>query len=200
MSYSLTLYDKIRAYLLTSTDSRLHDHERKSSAPNFWMCTLSQAPENSYDEVYPGIYMGDYTLTQNKAVLLELGISHVVNCSQGSGSREVSTNASYYRGSSIKYHGIKALDSPTYNMMPHFNAASEFVEKALKKGGKVFVHCYKGVSRSATIVIAYLMLKCNIDLEDAVKMIRAKRKIHPNDGFIRQLCILSRQLYGAKFE
>ena len=66
--------------------------------------------------------------------------------------------------------------------------------------GKVFVHCYKGVSRSATIVIAYLMLKCNIDLEDAVKMIRAKRKIHPNDGFIRQLCILSRQLYGAKFE
>lgn len=202
MNYSPTLYAKIRTYLLTSTDSRLHDYENKSSGavPNFWMCTFSQAPENHYDEVYPGIFMGDYTLVQDKRALRELGISHIVNCSQGTGSGETNTDARFYRDVGIKYHGMKALDLPTYNMMPHFKAASDFIEKALKKDGRIFIHCYKGVSRSATIVIAYLMMKCNTDLEDAVKMIRAKRKIHPNDGFIRQLCILSRQLYGAKFE
>ena len=60
--------------------------------------------------------------------------------------------------------------------------------------GKIYVHCFKGVSRSATIVIAYLMLKCKMDLLEAVKALRATRKIHPNDGFIRQLCILNHDL------
>ena len=66
----------------------------------------------------------------------ELGISHIVNCSQGTGSRETNTDARFYRDVGIKYHGMKALDLPTYNMMPHFKAASDFIEKALKKDGK----------------------------------------------------------------
>ena len=64
----------------------------------------------------------------------------------------------------------------------------------LRVSGKVFVHCFKGVSRSATIVLAYLMVRNNLDLMEAVRVLRAKRKIHPNDGFIRQLCILQQDL------
>ena len=75
----------------------------------------------------------------NKAALLELGISHLVNCSQGSGSKETNTDARFYRSENIKYLGIKALDIPTYNMMAHFKDASEFIDKALKKGGNCFL-------------------------------------------------------------
>ena len=77
------------------------------------------------------------TLIQNKKALVELGITHIMNCSQGTGSRETNTDARFYRDVGIKYHGIKALDIPTYNMMPHYKAASDFIEKALKKGGKL---------------------------------------------------------------
>ena len=59
-----------------------------------------------------------------------------MNCSQGTGARETNTDGRFYRDVGIKYHGMKALDIPTYNMIPHFKDASNFIEKALKKEGK----------------------------------------------------------------
>jgi protein-tyrosine phosphatase len=50
------------------------------------------------------------------------------------------------------------------------------------------VHCAAGVSRSATIVIAYLIMKKNMTCEEALKFARSKRPIiDPNPGFISQL-------------
>lgn len=63
--------------------------------------------------------------------------------------------------------------------------------------GKVFVHCNKGISRSATIVLAFLMMKRGKNLMAAVKDIRAKREVMPNDGFLKQLAILNYELYEA---
>lgn len=195
MSYSQKLYNKVREYLHTSTDNRLHgDNAAIGAVATHWRFTISQAPENHYDEVYPGVYMGDNTVVKNKEQLRNLGITHMLNCSQGNGSRETDTDARFYRDAGIKFLGIKAVDQPTYNMMSHFKTTTEFIDKALKTGGKVFVHCFKGVSRSATIVLAFLMLYRETTLWEAVKQVRAHRKIHPNDGFIRQLCILQNDL------
>lgn len=197
MSYNPLLHSRVREYIITSTDVRLHgSHASTGASATYWMFTLPQAPENSYDEVYPGIYMGDMKAVLDKDHLKQLGITHLLNCSQGKGTKETNTDAGFYRSAGIKFMGIKALDLTTFNMMPFFRPAAEFIDKALKGGGKVFVHCFKGVSRSATIVLAYLMLKCDMKLLDAVKVVRARRKIHPNDGFLRQLCILNKELYG----
>ena len=62
-------------------------------------------------------------------------------------------------------------------------------------GNKVYVHCHQGISRSATIVVAFLMLKRGLPLMEALKTIREKRLIRPNEGFVKQLCILNRQLF-----
>ncbi len=42
-----------------------------------------------------------------------------------------------------------------------------------------------GVSRSATIVIAYLMKKLKINKERAIALVSEKRSIFPNSGFER---------------
>ena len=56
------------------------------------------------------------------------------------------------------------------------------------------MHCQQGVSRSASIVLAFLMLKRSMDIKEAVKTVRAKREIFPNDGFLKQLCELNETL------
>lgn len=53
---------------------------------------------------------------------------------------------------------------------------------------KVLVHCAGGVSRSASICIAYLMQKKNMSYQNAYLAVKKKRKcIKPNQNFVKQL-------------
>lgn len=61
----------------------------------------------------------------------------------------------------------------------------------------VLIHCMHGISRSATIVISYLMLKYKIHLDEATRIVLKKRNyIFPNDGFIKQLIALEYKIFG----
>jgi len=53
--------------------------------------------------------------------------------------------------------------------------------------GRVFVHCLMGVSRSSTLVLAFLMICEDLTLMEAVKSVRQHRDICPNPGFLNQL-------------
>jgi len=58
------------------------------------------------------------------------------------------------------YKIIPVMDVPSTNILSYFDNASQFIDSVLKTSfGKILVHCYAGVSRSATIVIAYLIKK-----------------------------------------
>lgn len=70
---------------------------------------------------------------------------------------------------------------------------SVFVRRCL--AGKVLVHCAMGLSRSATLVLAYLMIHENMKLEDAIEAISANRNISPNEGFLEQLRQLDKELH-----
>jgi atypical dual specificity phosphatase len=53
---------------------------------------------------------------------------------------------------------------------------------------RVLVHCFAGMSRSATIVIAYLLATTPMTVGEATEFVRSKRSvIRPNYGFIEQL-------------
>ena len=60
------------------------------------------------------------------------------------------------------------------------------------------MHCFSGRSRSATIVIAYLVLKCGYMAHDAIKMVKLKRRIQPNSEFLQQICDLQNEQIETK--
>ena len=64
---------------------------------------------------------------------------------------------------------------------------------------KVLVHCQAGVSRSATIVIAYLMKTCNMNFEQSLSFVKLQRSvIDPNNGFRRQLMQFEKRLRKSR--
>ncbi|KAJ0980964.1 hypothetical protein J5N97_009219 [Dioscorea zingiberensis] len=90
---------------------------------------------------------------------------------------------------------IDVLDSPDTNLAQYFDECFEFIEKARRSGGGVLVHCFAGISRSATIVLAYLMKKHRMSLSQALKFVRSKRpRISPNQGFRKQLEMFEKSL------
>lgn len=64
----------------------------------------------------------------------------------------------------------------------------------LVRAGKVLVHCARGISRSATLALAFLMIKERLTLVEALAAVRRHRNILPNVGFLKQLCHLDSSL------
>ena len=72
-----------------------------------------------------------------------------------------------------------------------------FIEKARREDGKVLVHCDAGMSRSASVVLAYCMRFGKMTLIQAIKLVRKRRTmISPNPAFMALLCDLERSLFG----
>lgn len=131
-------------------------------------------------------------------LLRRLGITHVLNAAWGRQRNLglVNTSASFYRNAQIEFMGIEALDMTAFPLYQHFNSAADFIESALEKSdGKILVHCGEGISRSSTLVIAYLMIKKRMNVADAIRTVVKHRNILPNQGFLLQLCQLNDELF-----
>ncbi|CAN1242196.1 Dual specificity protein phosphatase PHS1 [Linum perenne] len=91
----------------------------------------------------------------------------------------------------------KICDSEDSNISSIFDDGSDYIDHIESTGGKVLVHCFEGKSRSATLVLAYLMLRKNFTLAQAWNNLRrVHRRAQPNDGFARMLLELDKKLHG----
>jgi len=152
-------------------------------------------PDPGLFEVIPGIFIGSQDAAGNydgvEVVndrtgaharfkgMKELGITHVVNAF----SKERPHDAH-----GITYLNVIALDVPETPLGSMTKLSNPFIHNALVENGKVLVHCNAGVSRSASIVAAFLIQHEGLNYNDALKAIRAVREAaKPNDGFTSAL-------------
>ncbi|CAF1167814.1 unnamed protein product [Adineta steineri] len=93
--------------------------------------------------------------------------------------------------SNIILLALDAHDIDDYDISAHFPVALNFIHKSLQAGdGAILVHCAAGVSRSALITAAYLMIAHQISAVDAVLRVHQARPCAcPNIGFLRQLLL-----------
>lgn len=143
--------------------------------------------DNNINPLYPNmiltnkLYLGDLIIAKDKTKLINLNIKYIIN---------ITTIDNFYENDkelNIKYKQIKILDEVKCNIYQYFNNAIYFISQNINKG-KILVHCEQGISRSASIIIAYLMKTCKISYENAFEFVKDKRpQISPNKGFIVQL-------------
>lgn len=130
-------------------------------------------------ESYGGLYLGNLDGAKNHDLLKKMQIRAVLTVAKGTGLR--------YPEEVVNFHEvIPADDVETFDLSRYFDHSIDFIERH-RKYTSIFVHCFYGVSRSASVVIAYLMKKNKWQLERALLEVKEKRVINPNSGFMRQL-------------
>ncbi|XP_044527807.1 serine/threonine/tyrosine-interacting-like protein 2 [Gracilinanus agilis] len=151
-----------------------------------------EAPWNEVDEVWPNVFIAEKSVAVNKGRLKRLGVTHILNAAHGTG---VYTGPEFYNGMEIHYLGVEVDDFPEVDISQHFRKAAEFLDEALLTyRGKILVSSEMGISRSAVLVVAYLMIFHHMTILEALMTVRKKRAIYPNDGFLKQLRELNEKL------
>lgn len=108
----------------------------------------------------------------------------------------ITTEAPFWED--IESMRVPLEDDPNANILPYLDTAVDRIqENIVSRNYHVLVHCVAGVSRSAAIVIAYLMKFKKMTLRDAFNYCYNLRPvIRPNNGFMMQLINYEITLYG----
>lgn len=112
----------------------------------------------SMQEIVPGLFLGPYSAAQRhcRSALLDSGVTHIVCVRQ---EKEAHFIRPQFNDGAFTYLILDIADAATENIIRFFPKVRQFVDEALAKNRKVLVHGNNGISRSATLVLAYVMEK-----------------------------------------
>ncbi|XP_052164342.1 dual specificity protein phosphatase PHS1-like isoform X2 [Oryza glaberrima] len=142
--------------------------------------------------VINNLFIGGALAARSMYTLQHLGITHILCLC----SNEIGQSDSQFPDL-FEYKNFSISDDDDANISDLFEEASDYIDHVDHVGGKVLVHCFEGKSRSATIVLAYLMLRKGLTLVKAWNLLKkVHRRAQPNDGFAKALLALDRKLHG----
>uniref|UniRef100_A0A2K6F128 JNK pathway associated phosphatase n=1 Tax=Propithecus coquereli TaxID=379532 RepID=A0A2K6F128_PROCO len=125
--------------------------------------------------ILPGLYIGNFKDARDAEQLSKNKVTHILSVHDS--ARPMLEVREVYA----------CADSPAHPTR-HFKESIKFIHECRLRGEGCLVHCLAGVSRSVTLVIAYIMTVTDFGWEDALHTVRAGRSCaNPNLGFQRQL-------------
>ena len=150
-------------------------------APPFYPVMTTPEQRDEVCEVLPRkLYLTNWRGAEDKAQLKAKGVTHVAAV----GSEFMCDEEVFVYWKKDIHDDDEMRDEMAKSMVE----GAAFCAKAIKGGGCVLVHCAAGMSRSVTVVLAYLLLHCKKTLREAFALVHAARPgIWPNDGFMLAL-------------
>ncbi|MEE6465180.1 hypothetical protein FKM82_006476 [Ascaphus truei] len=117
---------------------------------------------NGMNKILPGLFIGNFKDARDIEKLHKNNITHILS--------------------------IHDSARPMLEKTQHFKDSTAFIHECRLKGEGCLVHCLAGVSRSVTLVVAYVMAITDFGWEDALSAVRGARTCaNPNMGFQKQL-------------
>lgn len=145
----------------------------------------------SIDMIENNLYLGGLAAAKDLGTLNKYKITHILTIDTCPLPRLITDMKQFV----TKY--IQLSDQPKEDLLSFFDETDLFIKEGLSKGA-VLIHCYFGVSRSATVIIAYTMKKYGITYDEAYERVKAKRHIvYPNQGFVSQLKLYREMEYSV---
>ncbi|XP_029019419.1 dual specificity protein phosphatase 16 [Betta splendens] len=137
--------------------------------------------------ILPHLYLGCQRDVLNKDLMQQNDIAYVLNASNTCPKPDFIPESHFLR--------VPVNDSFCEKILPWLDRSVEFIEKAKASNARVLVHCLAGISRSATIAIAYIMKRMDMSLDEAYRFVKEKRPtISPNFNFLGQLLDFEKKL------
>jgi protein-tyrosine phosphatase len=165
-------------------DKKATQYVYKNSILNISILTqIIFRSRNSIDHITDNIYLGDLRAADDLSLLQEYGITHIINCPEA--LPEVFPENFVYLSLNLKDNLEQDIKEPVKKSISFLK----------KNQGKFLIHCKQGASRSASIVLAYLIIEKQMTLSDALEKLKSIREVvEPNSNFLNQLKEIERDI------
>ncbi|KAK9760944.1 tyrosine/serine/threonine protein phosphatase [Basidiobolus ranarum] len=196
---SLALSSSAVQSLVPPTPKHSVSSIRRSTIP-----TLGKENLMNYDSPYingpvcilPGLYLGTESNASSKENLRKYNIHYILNVAKEvknpyvTDPQSCDSNITLELGSDLRNLRYKkfAWGHNQENINDFFEAAFAYIDEARSRGISVLVHCQCGVSRSVSLIIAYVMRTLRMNVNEAYSFVKARSStISPNMSLVYQL-------------
>ncbi|CAI2369513.1 unnamed protein product [Moneuplotes crassus] len=157
---------------------------------------------NDFQEIVPNLYLGNQISATKILTIRKKKIQLIIYANGGSGVKGLKRSKNYTNMfSSVDTKSLEIEDHPDFCIKEFFDPTIELISSYLSQSKPVLIVCTAGVSRSATIVTAFIMKTTGKTFEEALQFVKEKRRfINPNAGFVKQLQEYEKELLKQRCE
>jgi len=181
---------KLSSLVLSPPRSCLLDMQKKEMS-NISLVSGSTTHTNTYapvpmTKILPHMYIGSYDNAMDELELKAKGITHILSLMGRNWPLDF-----------VEQQVISMHDRGRTNLKGVLEKISKFMELGQEDDNNILVHCQSGQNRSATVVIAYLLIYHNWTLYRAHKRLKMLRPlVQINEGYAKQLLALEKEIFG----
>ena len=121
-------------------------------------------------KIVSNLYLGSSFNAYDLEILKKLNINVIINVTKEMGNF-------HQDNLKLTYYKYPIYDDNNDDISDILTESCEIIDYHLNTNDIILVHCYMGASRSASVVINYLMFKLNLNYKSALAYVKEKRPI-----------------------